>query len=216
MLSHAQSAPARVRDFRHLRDVCDLHLRIRGRFGPDEFGAGANCLPRGLEIAHVHELDLESPRHEDIAQQLARAVIGLSGRDDVVARPERLENGTRCGQARAEGRGLAPAFERSRGLLERVPVRIVAARVNVTRAIAAIRLALKGGREMDRRRDGAGRWIDRVAGVHREVSIRIGVTLAAASRRARTHACAAAQSPSRRCRLRLVAFQFDGADSPER
>src|SRR4051794_9145741 len=103
-----------------------------------------------------------------IEQQVRRAVVRILGRDDVVARPERLQDGEGRRLTRRERGGGGASFELSETGFERLPVRIPAAAVDESAGKAPIGCALEGRRQVNRWRDGASLRIDLGAGVDSE------------------------------------------------
>ena len=120
------------------------------------------------QICHVDEVHRQSPGYENLAQLFERAVITFDRRDQMVARSQRLKHRRSRRQSGTEGGRFASAFQCRQRLLERAPVRIVAARINEFARITSVRRAFESGRKLNRRRDRASRFIDRVTGMHRQ------------------------------------------------
>jgi hypothetical protein len=68
VLSHAQSAPDRAGDFRNCANIGDPQQRVRGRLGPQELRIRPHSRTHGSKVGHVDEVDLKSPRDEEVAQ----------------------------------------------------------------------------------------------------------------------------------------------------
>src|SRR5262249_40571765 len=75
-----------VRDLSDGGEVDDFQQRVGRRFCPGQFCIWAQRFFYRGEIAHVDEIDLKSPAHENFADQLRRAVIRVDVREDVIAR----------------------------------------------------------------------------------------------------------------------------------
>ena len=148
------------------RDVGHVQPRVRRRLSPDEPGTRSHGRLDGRRIGHVHERRLQAPPREVIAQQDRRAVVGILGRDHVIAGIERLEDGRRRGRSGRERRGARAAFQLAETRLEREPRGVGRPRVNETAGILAVRGALEGSGQMNRRRHRARARIDGAAGMN--------------------------------------------------
>ena len=147
-------------------DVGDRQQRVRRGLDPDQLGRVG---PRRGDGVHVGQVDRgvgDAHRPVDLVDQPPRAAVGVVGHDQVVAGPQRAQEGVLGGHPAGEGEAVAGALQRGDGASCRTsPGRVVGPGVLV---LGLARLVLGEGRgQVDGRDDGPGGRVGVLAGVDR-------------------------------------------------
>ena len=157
-----------VGQFDKARDVHHTHERVRRSLHPQDLRVGPHRPLRCRQVRHVHHVGRNAPRGEDLAKLAKGAVVGIVGRKHMVAGRQRLKQRQCRGRAGGEGEPRDAVLERGERRLERAPVGVGGAGVDVPTPIAAVGLPLECRGEVNRRRDGARGGIGGVTGADRE------------------------------------------------
>ncbi len=156
----------RMGDARGAFDVAHAPERIARRFEPDEPGRSRPHHPfERRQILGLDEIDAEAEGRRFAHEPGAQRPVHALGRDHMSSRSKAQEK-------RDRRRHAGAIDERRRGALERPDHRlrlahglVVGTAIDVAAAIEIVGVALEGGRDMDRRHDGAGALIDTAQGL---------------------------------------------------
>ena len=131
---HGQQRARGVRDPGQRGDVREAQDRVRRRLGVDDPRVGAQRGLHLIEVARVHQADLDAEAREVQPEQLHRARVAHLAGDEVVATAEEGERQRRDrGHAGRHGQAGLRAFERGQPVFERAHRGIAPPRVGVRR-----------------------------------------------------------------------------------
>ena len=142
-------------------NIGNLPGRVGGRLDPNQPRpprASFFCEIVGRRI--VVELDRQPPRHGDLEQPFAQRPVHVLRRECASAGRERLEDGRRGGLARGEQHRRGGTFQRRDQRLGLIVAGVIGTRINTSSRKSAVRAALVGGRDVNRRNDVAIRSRD--------------------------------------------------------